>query len=122
MSTSASPYRLRFLFDENVDARLVRHLRKQGLDVEYKPKGLANGSLARLSHRERRVLVTNDADFAMFKCGDVFSVVWLRIPQDKLDLLTESFSRMLKQLRPDAFEGNIIRLFEDRFETNPLNP
>jgi len=48
-------------------------------DVEFKPKGFSNGRLAELSKSEKRVLVTNDEDFAEFTKEEIHSVIWLLV-------------------------------------------
>lgn len=109
---------VKFLRDENVKKRLEVFLKQQGFDAASKPKGLFNGELARLSKSERRVLITNDEDFSnseFFPRERIFSVVWLKIPQDKPELLIPAFSKLLKKIKPSDFEGNLVTLYEDRF-------
>lgn len=124
MSLSTSHLKLKFLFDENVDKRLERFLKKQGVDIISKPKGLSNGKLAEFSRLEKRILVTNDDDFTNpehFPKEKSFSVVRLRIPQDKLQSLLEAFSKLLKEkTKPEDFEGKLITLKEEGFDIDSL--
>ncbi len=124
MSLLTSHSKPKFLFDENVDKRLERFLKKQGVDVILKPKGLSNGKLAEFSRLEKRILVTNDDDFTNiehFPKEKSFSVVWLRISQDKLQSLLEAFSKLLKKkTKPEAFEGKLITLKEEGFDIDSL--
>ncbi len=122
MSNSAF-HSIKFLSDENIDARLVKSLKKQGVDIISKPKELSNGKLAEFSKSEQRVLVTNDADFTdswSYPKEKIFSVVWLRIPQDKLELSIKSFSKLLKEHPAKEFAGNLITLYEERFEVQRI--
>src|SRR3989344_8742756 len=99
MSNLVSHLELKFLFDQNVDKRLERFLKKNGVNVTSKPRGLSDRELAGFSISEKRVLVTNDDDFInseQFFRESIFSVVWLRIRQDKPDLLIKSFSSLLE--------------------------
>jgi predicted nuclease of predicted toxin-antitoxin system len=113
---------LKFLRDENVTKRLEIHLIQKGFDIISKPKGLSNGKLASFSKLEKRILVTNDWDFAESSKEQVFSVVWLRIPQDKPQALLDSFSKLLKQKpNPEDFEGLSVILKEERFEFKHLD-
>ena len=123
MSLSISPSKLKFLFDENVDERLKRFLEKQGVDIILKPKGLSNGKLADFSKSEQRALVTNDDDFTEFSKEEIFSIVWLRIPQRKIESSINSFSELLKSnSKPNDFEGFLIVLNEGgKFKSYPLN-
>ncbi len=58
---------MRFLSDENVDARLVPHLRRLGHDVATiagdHPASLSDGDVLQLANSEFRILITNDHDF-----------------------------------------------------------
>jgi len=115
--------KLKFLLDENVKKELLQFLKQQGFDIIFKPKGLSNGELAEFSKLEQRVLVTNDkhfADSSRFPKDKIFSVVWLRIPQDKPESLLKEFSKLLKENSPENFEGNLIILKEDGFEVYPI--
>jgi len=117
MSNSVS-HLTKFLADENVDKRLERFIKEQGIDILSKPKGLSNGKLASFSRSEKRVLITNDEDFANsehFSKEKVFSVLLLRIPQNKLESSMSAFSRLLKETKPEDFEGNLTKLYEDKF-------
>ena len=122
MSLSTSLSKLKFLFDENVDERLKRFLEQQGVDVISKPKGLSNGKLADFSNSEQRIVVTNDEDFVEFSKEKIFSVVWLRVPQRKIESLINSFSKLLKdKSKPDDFEGFLTELREDgSFKSYPI--
>ena len=117
MSLSTSPSKIKFLLDENVDKRLEKFLKKQGIDVISKQKGLSNGKLAEFSKKERRVLITNDEDFSNlehFTKEKIFSIILLRIPQNSIKPLINSFSNLLKDAK--EFEGKFITLYESKFE------
>ena len=125
MSSLVSHSELKFLLDENVDDRLGKFLKSEGFDVSSAPKGFSNGKLAPISKSEGRILVTNDFDFTdpiVFPKEKIFSVVWLRIPQDRLTVLFNSFSILLKnKSKPEDFEGFLIELGEDgKFKSSPL--
>lgn len=58
---------MRFLLDENVENRILLHLRSLGHDVttiarDY-PTSLSDEAVLAIARRERRVLITNDVDF-----------------------------------------------------------
>ena len=114
---------LKFLLDENVKNELLQFLKK-GFDVVFKPKGLSNGKLAELSKSEQRVFVTNDWDFTdkfLYSKETIFSIILLRILQDKPESLIEQFSKLIKEVKPEDFEGKFIILYEDKFEISSLN-
>ena len=117
MSNSAS-LSVKFLRDENVKLRMEKFLKKKGFDIISKPKGLANCRLAAFSKSEQRVLITNDEDFSNsehFPKEKLFSVIWLKIPQDKPEQSLISFLDMLEKINPKDFEGNLITLYENKF-------
>src|SRR3989338_5273333 len=99
MSSLVWEKKLKFLLDENVRKELLVFLKQQGLDAVFKPKMLSDGTLAEFSKSEQRILVTNDkhfADSSKFPSEKVFSVVWLRVPQDKPESLLASFNILLE--------------------------
>jgi predicted nuclease of predicted toxin-antitoxin system len=110
--------------DENVNRRLERFLSSKGFNVMMSPEGISNSKLASLSKSEKRVLVTNDSDFAdsvLFPKEKIFSVVCLRIPQNEPESLLKSFSRLLKEKEaPEDFEGKLIILKKEGFEAYPM--
>src|SRR3989338_8803247 len=124
MSPSVSRSQLKFLLDENVKKELLTFLKSEGYNVTFKPKGLSNGKLASFSKSEKRVFVTNDEDFTnpvSFPKEKIFSIIWLRIPQDKPEAFLSAFSKLLKKKsEPKDFEGYLITLKEDDFEVAPL--
>ncbi len=116
--------KLRFLLDENVKKELLSFLKSNGHDAVLAPKGFVNGKLAEISLLEKRILVSNDRHFtnsALFPKEKIFSVIWLRTPQNRPDLLIESFSRLLREKSEvKDFKGNLIILKEEDFEVSPL--
>ncbi len=115
---------LKFLLDENVKKELLKFLKSEGCDAAFKPKGLSNGELAAFSKSEKRVLVTNDFHFAdplKFPRDKIFSVVWLRVPQDKPESLLKSFSLLLKSKpKPEDFEGFLVTLKDGEFKVSKI--
>lgn len=124
MSPSVSPSSPKFLLDENVNKRLEKFLKSEGYNVITASEGFANGRLAELSKTEKRVLVTNDADFTdpvIFPKDRIFSVIWLRVPQNMPESLLLSFSKLLENKSKSAdFEGQSVTLNENEFESSPI--
>ena len=107
----------RFLLDENVRIELLRFLKQESYDV-VQIRGLTNGKVAQMSVKEKRVLVTNDSDFAnreIYAPDKIFSVIILRLPQSNVDMLMRSFSFVFG-LDAHEFEGKIYELKEKRIE------
>ena len=124
MLPSVSRSQLKFLFDENVKKELLKFLKLGGYDVTFKPKGISNGKLAAFSKSEELIFVTNDEDFTnpfLFPKEKIFSVIWLRVPQDKPEALLKLFSKLLKNKpKPEDFEGFLITLEEEDFDISPI--
>ena len=70
------------------------------------------------------MLITNDKDLSdsqKYPKDKIYSVILLKIPQDKPQLLIDSFSKMLFKLKsPKDFEGKVIALYENRFDITPI--
>ena len=124
LSSVMKDIELKFLLDENVKKELLEFLKSEGFNAVFKPKGLSNGELASFSKSEKRVLVTNDFHFAdplKFSRDKIFSVVWLRVPQDKPEDLLKSFSLLLKSKpKPEDFEGFLITLRDGEFDMSKI--
>src|SRR6266699_58426 len=58
---------MKFLLDENIDARLLPFLQELGHDVTSVAKdyfyGLFDEDVLAMAHQEHRILITNDRDF-----------------------------------------------------------
>ncbi len=124
LSSISKNKKLKFLLDENVKKELLQFLKKD-FNVIFKPKQLDNGELSEFSKSEERIFVTNDWDFtdkSLYNKETIFSIVWLRIPQDKPEALLNSFSKLLKETKSEDFEGKIIILYEDKFTVESLSP
>lgn len=124
MPSSASPLKLRFILDENVNKSLGKFLSAQGYQVDFALKGMTNGKLAALSKLSKSILVTNDSDFSdplRYSGENVFSIIWLAIPQQKPDVLLAAFNKLLNdKQKVSDFEGNLIKLTEHKYEIQPL--
>ena len=93
--SSSTP--IRFLLDENVRIELDAFLAGKSVDFIRAKKGSSDAALAKLSLRERRIVVTNDTDFAYLRRSQVFGVVLLRVPQGNVHALLETFASLLAQ-------------------------
>lgn len=105
---SLSTPRPKFLLDENVRADLAKYLESQGLDVKLALKASPDSYLATLSKTEKRILVTNDDDFADYSNDNIFSVILLKIPQNDPESLIVSFTKLLKEF--NKFTGRLVIL------------
>lgn len=106
------------MLDENVRSELFRFLRNSHLDVKFVPKSCSDKWVQTISKAENRIIVTNDEDFTFCSAEEVFSVVWLRIPQNNPEILLSSFEKMVKGVR--KFVGQLIVLHPDKWDELPL--
>lgn len=104
MSLSIPPIRL--LLDENVRIELAEFLLSAGFNIKLATKGSSDRQLARLSKKEKRVVVTNDKDFAAMNSRTVLGVIWLRLPQRDVNLLISSFKKLLSECK--NYPGNLV--------------
>lgn len=108
----------KFLLDENVKIKLFQSLTDKGYDVVLVPKGAKDSKINLISKRERRVLVTNDEDFVYYTSSEIFSVIWLRIPQADTQALLTVFDKILKEIK--TFSKKLTVLYEDKWDQFPL--
>ena len=107
-----------FLLDENVDSRLYKALKSKNINAKLTPKGLSDKEVANICLNEKRVLITNDEDFQEYSDDEIYAVIWLRIPQNKSDVLIKSFTKLLSECK--QFKGKIITLTELTWSDLPL--
>jgi len=115
MSSSTQP---RFLLDENVRVELEALLRERGIDFALVEKGTGDKRIATISLSEDRVVVSNDRDFSRMCQGEVFGVVWLRIPQKDVDRLIREFDAMLTEKL--AYADSLVVLEPGKRHASPL--
>lgn len=102
----------KFLLDENVHFGLKHFLESKNFDVKFCPKGAADAVLSEISVAEKRILVSNDYDFAAYPKEKLWGLVLLKLPQGDASLLTDCFSRLLET--GTNLEGKIIVLYFDK--------
>ena len=108
----------KFLLDENVRIELFNFLKRRGIDVKLPPKSAPDSAVALLSKREQRVLVTNDEDFCECSKDEIYSVVWLRLPQNDSEGLVKSFEKLLASFK--NFSGRLVVLRRGKWDEFPL--
>lgn len=106
---------MRFLADENLRHDVVVSLRAAGHDVELVPPGATDATVAEIARNERRVLLTNDEDFAQtlaFPPPDYPGIVVFRLhPPSKERFLTAL--RPLLDMGSAALKGKTLIVRED---------
>jgi predicted nuclease of predicted toxin-antitoxin system len=115
---SSPPPVHKFLLDENVHRRLYRFLSEKTIDVILVPKGATDKQVATISRKEQRILVTNDEDFTEYTKEQIFSVIWLRIPQNEPQSLLMSFEKLIREI--SDFSERLFILKPKTWDSFPL--
>lgn len=115
---SSSIPKVQFLLDENVRKELFTFLKEMGISIKVATKGASDETLAQISIKEKSVIVTNDEDFSEYPKDTVFSVVWLRVPQNDLKSLLVMFDTLLKEC--NNFKDKLIVLEKNTWKDWPL--
>jgi len=101
-----------------VRIELAKLLSERGIDFTDARRSSGDKTLATVSCAEKRIVVTNDTDFSEMCKGDVFGVVWLRLPQNDPELLIKEFSAMLAE-KP-RYAGSLVILEREKRRVVPL--
>lgn len=117
-SSTPNPQSLKFLIDENVKIKLAKSLGDQDFDIKLTPKTSSDSIVASLSFKEKRILVTNDEDFQWYSKEEIYSVVWLWIPQNDTQGLINSFKKLIDECTD--FAGKIIILEKNEWRSYSL--
>ena len=117
--SSSTP--IRFLFDENVRIELATLLSEREINFAVAKKASGDKALASISLAEERIVVTNDIDFAKMCKGDIFGVVWLRLPQNNPELLLEKFGQMFDDTSV-RYADSLVIIERNRRRVIPLAP
>lgn len=115
---SSSIRNLKFILDENVRVELSQFLKSKGCNTKLALQSTRDSTIASISRKEKRILVTNDEDFSTYAKDEIFSVVWLRIPQNNPQALVSSFEKLLDELK--NFKGKLVVLNVGRWKSFPL--
>jgi hypothetical protein len=106
---------MRFLVDEDVDVRVLSVLHRLGHEARRVPAGTTNGAVIQLPRRERRVLITRDADFTnvnRYPPGRSPGVTRLAIHPPWLKKIVPPLTRLLTSVAPVGFQGKVFVLEE----------
>ena len=88
---------LKFLLDENVKIVLFTFLTSRSFDAKLVTKSVKDSEIAKVSKKEKRILITNDHDFQWYTKDQIYSVILLDIPQNDSKALIYSIEKLLKE-------------------------
>ena len=104
---------MQFLIDEDVDVRVIKVLKRLGHEARRVPSGTTNGSVLRLAHRERRILITRDSDFTnttMYPPSRYSGIIHLAIHPPWLENIAPPLTQLLKSASESDIVGKVIVL------------
>ena len=108
----------RILADEDVSFKLIRPLKKLGIDIKPVTKGWKNGRLFGLAIEESRILLTHDNDFLdplRYPASKTHGIIIIKIhPPFPADLV-QATTHLFERLSPDQIEGKLVLLSGDGF-------
>ena len=96
--------KLKFLADEDLDARLVRALCDKGVDVVFASKGIRNSELYSVACKEGKALLSLDKDFlnsSLFPPSKLPAIVIMRVHPPKVSKLESLFLKWLEKFSDD---------------------
>jgi len=107
---------MRALLDENIHVKVLNWLVASSHDAIRVPTGWKNGQVIELARRERRVLITQDKDFAnrlLYPPAQCHGIVILRIHPPQLTQLTAALQRVFDVMSESEIIGKLI-VVDDR--------
>ena len=112
---------MQFLLDENANIRLIPFLKNKGHEAVRVPAGFSNGAVFSLAVKERRILITHDADFSLDPpVFDHSGVLLVKIPPRDFEDIKSSFEKLLSEkTSPNLFANRLFLLFKGRYEDFP---
>jgi len=120
------PEHARFLADENISPRVVAFLRKSGFDVsdikEMGLFGLSDREILARAHKERRIVITHDADFGMLAINQGLpftAIVYIRLRNLSADAVIGVLQRFF-QADIKVTNGMLVVLEEERVRIRTL--
>ena len=118
---------MRLLLDQGLPRSAARLLRNQGIDTIHVGEiGLAtarDNDILSYSHRDRRIIVTLDADFHLLlalSSARSPSVIRIRIEGLRGEGLTILLQQVLKQCNEDLELGAVVTVQENRIRIRRL--
>lgn len=113
---------MRLLIDEDVDIRVIREMKRLGHDVKRVPTGMKNGAVISLAQKERRVLITRDADFTdsnRYPPTRFPGIIHLDIHPPRLSPIAMALKRLMATVSEADFSGKLFILDETAYADLP---
>ncbi|MBF0489134.1 MAG: DUF5615 family PIN-like protein [Candidatus Omnitrophica bacterium] len=102
---------MQFLSDENFRLDVVEYLENQGHDVKKVSRRSSDSNVASLAKKEKRILLTNDSDFAntlRFKPKDYYGILVFRIHSPRFHKFKETLEEFLAIYGSSLIKGKLF--------------
>ena len=109
---------MRFLSDENFRWDVVKFLEAQGHDIKISPKKASDKIVANLAKKEKRILLTNDADFSVslqFPPREYWGILIFRIHPPRFEKYQKAINSFLSLYDTGFVKGKTYIIEEDSF-------
>ena len=109
---------MRFLSDENFRRDVVKFLEHQGHDVKIVPANSSDKMVAALAKKEKRAILTNDADFSMslqFSPRDYYGILVFRIHPPRFEKFKVAIENFLALYNFQFIKGKTFIIEETSF-------
>ncbi len=96
--------KVKFFSDEDIDARLVKFLLDNGIDIKYSEKGIRNSELYSLACEKERGILSRDKDFlniSLFSSLKLPIIVVIRLHPPELSKLNPLVLKFILNLSED---------------------
>jgi len=117
---------MKFLADENIYEEIVEFLRKSGHDIEdlkeLRKFGIADEEVLKLAIEKKRMLVTQDTDFAdlRFLPRKNPGLIVIRVKPATIENITLALGDLLKRIKPTRFKNSLVILEEDKIRVRKI--
>ena len=109
---------MRFLSDENFRLDVVKFLENQGHDVKKTPKRYSDKQVAVLAKKEKRILLTNDADFSVslqFPPTEYLGILVFRIHPPRFEHFKYALENFFAQYSVSHIKGKTFVIEQGAF-------
>lgn len=116
---------MKFIAGENIPLKVVERLKKEKININSisVQLGLKDDEIAKISEREKAVIITFDKDFGEIifrKSLKPFGVILLRIPPKSVDYIFKFLKWLLIESKIE-FEGKLIVVRENKIREVRIN-
>ena len=109
---------MRILADENIPDELVDLLREKGHDVSTVKTGAKDVDIALTAKKERRVILTQDKDFAniiWYPPKSLRGIIRIKIHPPVIEEILSRLSDLFNKLTPQQIDKKLVILERDGF-------